>query len=212
MATFVALMRAVNVGGHANLSMAALRESLSGLGYANVRTYVQSGNAVFEAESGSRQEHAAAIALRIERDLGPRVGVLVLGADDMARVLAANPFTAGPPADDSAVDEKWLHATFLFGEAGEADFGEASEAAYSEVWEATFSGLILPAAEGERAAFVGTPVLATPVLYLHLPHGYGRTKLNNLYFERTLGAAATTRNWRTVSALAELSAGRGPGP
>lgn len=202
MATFVALLRAVNVGGHAQLSMAGLRESLGGLGYANVRTHLQSGNVVFEAESGSRQEHAAAIALRIERDLGPRVGVLVLGADDMTRVAAANPFAAGP-----GVDEQWLHATFLFGEAGEADFGEASEAAYSEAWEAAFRKLTLPAAGGERAAFVGTPDLATPVVYLHLPQGYGRTKLNNLYFERTLGAAATTRNWRTVRALTGLAAG-----
>ena len=136
MATFVALLRAVNVGGHAQLSMAGLRESLSGLGYGDVRTYVQSGNVVFEAESGSRQEHAAAIALRIERDFGPRVGVLVLGADDIARVADTNPFAAEP-----GVDEKWLHATFLFGEAGEADFGEASEAAYSEVWEAAFGRL-----------------------------------------------------------------------
>lgn len=203
MATFVALLRAVNVGGHAQLSMAGLRDSLSSLGYASVRTYLQTGNAVFEAESGERQEHAAAIALRIERDAGPRVGVLVLDADDIARVADMNPFAAEP-----GVDEKWLHATFLFGEAGEADFGEASEAAYSAVWEAAFGKLALPAAAGERAAFVGTPVLATPVVYLHLPHGYGRTKLNNLYFERTLGAAATTRGWRTVRTLAGLATGR----
>jgi uncharacterized protein (DUF1697 family) len=207
METFVALLRAVNVGGHAQLSMAGLRDSLGGLGYANVRTYVQSGNAVFEAESGSRQQHAAAIALRIERDFGPRVGVLVLGAVDVARVVAANPFAAEP-----AVDQKWLHATFLFGEAGEADFGEAPEAAYSEVWEAAFGKLALPAVEGERAAFTGTSLLATPIVYLCLPHGYGRSKLTSLYFERTLGAAATTRNWRTVRALAELSGGRGSVP
>ena len=94
MTTYVALLRAVNVGGHASLPMAGLRDSLAGLGYANVRTYLQSGNAVFDAASGSRQEHAAAIALRIERDFGPRVGVLVLDADDVARVVAANPFTA----------------------------------------------------------------------------------------------------------------------
>ena len=196
MTTFVALLRAVNVGGHAPIPTADLRDSLAGLGFANVRTYLQSGSALFEAESGSRQEHAEAIALRIERDFGPRVGVLVLAADDMARVAAANPFAGAPD-----VDEKWLHATFLF--------GEASEAAYSAVYEAAFGKLALPAAEGERAAFVGTPALATPVVFLYLPRGYGQTKLSNAYFERSLGAAATTRNWRTVRALDELSAGRG---
>jgi uncharacterized protein (DUF1697 family) len=76
------------------------------------------------------------------------------------------------------------------------------------VYQASFEKPALPAADGERAAFVGTPDLATPVVYLHLPHGYGRTKLTNLYFERTLGAAATTRNWRTVRALAGLAGGR----
>jgi len=202
MTTFVALLRAVNVGGHAQIPMTRLRDSMAGLGFANVRTYLQSGNALFDAESGSRQEHAAAIALRIERDFGPRVGVLVLAAEDMARVAAANPF-----AGDPGFDEKSSHVTFLFGEAGEADFGEASEAAYSAAYEAAFVKLALPVAEGERAAFVGTPALATPVVYLHLPHGYSRTKLNNASFERSLGAAATTRSWRTVRALVELGVG-----
>ena len=75
--------------------------------------------------------------------------------------------------------------------------------------EAAFHDLELPADEGEEAVFVGVPPLATPVVYLRLPHGYGRTKLNNAYFERKLGTAATTRNWRTVLALAELASGAG---
>lgn len=45
-----------------------------------------------------------------------------------------------------------------------------------------------------------------PVVYLYLPHGYGRTKLSNAYFERALKTSATTRNWRTVLALVDLSA------
>jgi uncharacterized protein (DUF1697 family) len=81
--------------------------------------------------------------------------------------------------------EGHLHATFLF----------------QQPDGATFAQLELPAAPGERALLVGR------VVYLHLPHGYGRTKLSNAYFERKLGPA-TTRNWRTVSALVELSAGR----
>ena len=55
-----------------------------------------------------------------------------------------------------------------------------------------------------KAAFVGIPPLAVPLVYLKLPHGYGRTRLNNAWFERKLGTAATTRNWRTVRALAEM--------
>ena len=199
--SYVALLRAVNVGG-TKLPMADLRALLEGLGLTNVRTYLQSGNAVFDAGDG--EEPAAALAtaieVRIERDLGPRVGVLVLPGETMADIAAANPFLAGA----KGADENILHATLLFGPHGEADFGEATDAAHCAVYKAAFGKLVLPAQDGEEAAFVGAPPLATPVVYLKLPHGYGRTKLNNSWFERKLGTAATTRNWRTVLALTDM--------
>ena len=76
--------------------MADLRTLLEGLGLTNVRTYLQSGNAVFEAggDAGTPQQLADAIAIRIERDVGPRVGVLVLRAAALEAVVAANPFLA----------------------------------------------------------------------------------------------------------------------
>jgi uncharacterized protein (DUF1697 family) len=208
MTTYVALLRAVNVGGR-TLPMADVRRSLEGLGLRHVRTYLQSGNVVFEADGAAADEDsvapaarlAAGIEVRIERDLGPRVAVLVLTGDELAAIHGANPFLSEP-----GVDEGSLHATFLLTPAGEDDFGEATAAAYSAVYEAALRGLQLPAVEGERAVFVGSPPLATPVVYLHLPHGYGRSKLTNAYFERKLGTGATTRNWRTVTALAALSA------
>jgi uncharacterized protein (DUF1697 family) len=247
MGTFVALLRAVNVGGKAPLAMADLRRGLESLGLRDVRTYLQSGNAVFTADeaavravgvgagdvsgeasarvtcAGVTGAFAEAIAVRLERDLGPRVGVRVLGAEELHRVVAANPFAGGPPAcadaptsegavggtvapAEAAGDEASLHATFLLPAATESDFGPVDEAAYAAVYRAAFDKLELPAVEGEAAAFVGPPDLDTPVVYLRLPHGYGRTKLNNAYFERVLGAAATTRNWRTVCALADLAA------
>ena len=205
MGTYVALLRAVNVGG-TKLPMADLRALLEGLGLTDVRTYLQSGNAVFEARDAEPAAAlATAIETRIERDIGPRVGVLVLPGEAMADVVAANPFLQTDAG--LAPEETILHATFLFGAHGEADFGEASDQAYCAVYKAAFGKLELPAVDGEEAAFVGAPPLATPVIYLSLPHGYGRTKLNNAWFERKLGTAATTRNWRTVLALAELVAG-----
>jgi uncharacterized protein (DUF1697 family) len=202
--SYIALFRAVNVGG-IKLPMADLRGLLEGLGLVNVRTYLQSGNAVFDAKDDEPASAlATAIAGRLQRDvLGPRVGVLVLPEGAMDDVVAANPFLAGPRASG-----EFLHASFLFGVEDAGDFGEASEAAYSAAFEATFRQVELPAAEGEEAAFVGSPPLAAPVIYLRLPHGYGRTKLNNGWFERKLGTAATTRNWRTVVAIADLAAGR----
>jgi uncharacterized protein (DUF1697 family) len=202
---FVALLRAVNVGG-TKLPMADLRTLLEGLGLTGVRTYLQSGNAVFDATHAAEppQALATAIEARIARDLGPRVGVIVLPGEAMADVAAANPFREVAGAGVAAADQG-LYATFLFGSDGEAGFGEAPAAAYSAVCEAAFRTLDLPAAEDEAAAFVGVPPLAVPVVFLKLPHGYGRAKLNNAWFERKLGTAATTRNWRTVCALAEMA-------
>jgi len=203
----IALLRAVNVGG-TTLPMADLRALLEGLGLTRVRTYLQSGNAVFDGrEDEPAQAIATAIEARIERDLGPRVGVLVLPGESMADVAAANPFLSGSGATALAPDQGILHATFLLGSGRDSDFGEASEAAHSAVYEAAFRKLDLPAVEGEEAAFAGVPPLAVPVVYLKLPHGYGRTTLNNAYFERKLGVAATTRNWRTVRALVEMAGG-----
>ena len=207
--SFVALLRAVNVGG-TRLPMADLRTLLEGLGLTGVRTYLQSGNAVFDTADPAEppQALATAIEVRIARDLGPRVGVIVVPGEAMADVAASNPILGGGDLGVSApaADED-LYATFLFGSDGEADFGEVPEAAYSAVYEAAFRTLDLPAEEGEEAAFVGIPPLAVPVVYLKLPHGYGRTRLNNAWFERKLGTAATTRNWRTVRALAEMAGG-----
>ncbi|MBE3033064.1 MAG: DUF1697 domain-containing protein [Actinobacteria bacterium] len=178
MTTFVALLRAVNVSGQNKIPMAELRRALGGLGLTGMETYVQSGNVVFSAAGDDPAEQATAIHGLIERELGHDVRVLVLTAAELAQVAAGNPFLAGD------ADEKYLHVTFLFAPA-DAD---------------GFAGRDLPAQEGERAERAGT------VIYLYLPHGYGRTKLNNAYFERALKTSATTRNWRTVLALAEMSA------
>lgn len=177
-ATFVALLRGVNVSGQKRIVMADLTNTLEASGLANVRTYLQSGNVVFDAENADAAEHAAAIHERIARDLGHDVAVLVLPSTEMQQVASSNPFSS------AEVDEKSLHVTFLFRQISSADFAH----------------LELRAAEGERAESLGRAV------YLCLPRGYGRTRLNNAFFEKALAMPATTRNWRTVLALARLSA------
>ena len=164
--------------------MAELRLALRDLGLTGVETYLQSGNAVFEAVGDDAAKQAAAIHGLIEREFDCDVQVLVLTAAELAQIAAANPFVA------EGADEKALHVTFLDG----------------PVEEAAFCGLSLPAQPGEQAAVAGR------VVYLHLPYGYGRTKLNNAYFERALKTTATTRNWRTVLALAQMSARGGQPP
>jgi uncharacterized protein (DUF1697 family) len=178
MKTYVALLRGINVSGHNAIRMPELQASFSGLGFADVRTYLQSGNVVFSAGKSNESKLAAAIQARIKQDFGLEVPVLVMSANELEQVANANPLW--PKAGG---DEKLFHSTFLA----------------EPVSPDRFEALKLPAAAGERAVLVGRAVL------LHCPHGYGKTKLNNSYFERALGVTATTRNWRTVLALQQLS-------
>lgn len=178
MGTFVALLRGVNVGGARRLPMADLRRALEALGVSGVRTYLQSGNAVFVAGENGPALLSRALHDRLADDLDLDVDVLVLSAEELRRIVRANPFLG-----EAGIDEDRLHATFLFAPVTPADLG----------------GLELPAAEGERAAF------GEQVVFLYLPHGYGRTRLNNGFFEKALAVPATTRNWRTVLALTRLA-------
>jgi len=185
MTTFVALLRAVNVSGQNRISMVELRRALSDSGLAGVETYVQSGNVVFDAEGDDPAKQAAAIHGSIEREFGHDVPVLVVTAAELVHAAAANPFVA------AGADEKSLHVTFLDGPVEEAAFGDLS----------------LPAQPGEQAVLAAKGAgPAGRVVYLCLPHGYGRTRLNNAWFERALKTPATTRNWRTVLALVQMSA------
>jgi uncharacterized protein (DUF1697 family) len=179
MTTYIALLRGINVSGKNPITMAELRNSFSGLGFTGVQTYLQSGNVVFSTVKSEEGKLAAVIQKRIAHDLGLEIPVLVISAQELDAIVKSNPLW---PV--SGGDERLLHGTFLF----------------LPVAPAGFQMLKLPAIEGERA------VLAGKVILLHCPHGYGKTKLNNGYFERALKVPATTRNWRTVLALQELCA------
>ena len=177
MTTHIALLRGINVSGKNAIRMPELHDSFLGMGFADVRTYLQSGNVVFHTGKSDEVKLASVIAARIKHDFGHVVSVLVISAKELEHVIKSNPLwpkTGG--------DEKLFHCTFL------------SES----VSVASFKALKLPAAEGERAVLVGRAIL------LHCPHGYGNSKLNNNYFERALEVSATTRNWRTVLALQKL--------
>ncbi len=87
--------------------MSDLRELLAGLGYDDVKTLLQSGNAVFSSSSGAAAEHATKISAAIDRKLDMKVKVLVLSALDLAAVAKANPFAR------KRIDPKELHVTFL---------------------------------------------------------------------------------------------------
>lgn len=176
------LLRGVNVGGHNRLPMADLRSLLGTLGYEDVDTYLQSGNAVCTAP-GPPGDVAAAVATGLERAFGLSVPVVARSAEQWSGLVAANPLV------HLERDPKRLHVTFLDG---------LPDADHLAALAAEADGLA-----PERIEVVG------PDAYLHTPGGFASTRFTPSFLERRLGRLATTRNWRTVLALADLVDGAG---
>ncbi|AUT62184.1 DUF1697 domain-containing protein [Paraburkholderia terrae] len=96
MTTYVALLRAVNVGGTGKLPMTELRKMCEAAGFTNVRTYIASGNVVFDSTLAKRAAQQA-LERSLEAYAGKPVGVLIRTGKEMAAVLAANPFRDEAP-------------------------------------------------------------------------------------------------------------------
>lgn len=102
MAAFIALLRAVNVGGTGKLPMTELKAMCESLGFTGVRTYIASGNVVF-ASRKSESAVKKALETALESYAGKPVGVMVRSAAEMAQVLADNPFPKMAPNRTMAV-------------------------------------------------------------------------------------------------------------
>jgi uncharacterized protein (DUF1697 family) len=97
MPTYVALLRAVNVGGTGKLPMTELKAMCAAEGFSEVATYIASGNVVFAAKP-SAPKVKAALEKRLEAYAGKPVGVAVRTAPEMAAILESNPFRKTAPA------------------------------------------------------------------------------------------------------------------
>ena len=181
MQTFIALLRAVNVGGTGKLAMADLRALLTDLGYRNVETYIQSGNVVFDA-NGKTEKIARDVTAALEKHMGAPVGVMIRTNEDVCRVIAENPFAAEAAADGARV-----HACFL---AGQALAGA----------KAALDGIV-----AKNPARRDRFHLTDHTLYLHMPDGAGESKLSGKPLDKALGVMATARNWNTVLKLHAMS-------
>jgi uncharacterized protein (DUF1697 family) len=104
MPTYIALLRAVNVGGTGKLPMAELQAICAAEGFAKIQTYIASGNVVFVARQ-SAPKVKALLEKRLQRYAGKPVGVIVRTPDEMAAVLKSNPFPKSAP--------NWTVAIFL---------------------------------------------------------------------------------------------------
>lgn len=178
MATYVALLRGVNVGGN-TIKMERLRELWSELGFKNVRTYVQSGNVVFDA-GGSPSRWSPLIEQRLAGETRLPVSVILRTPAQLRATIAGNPFLK-----ETGIDSAKLHVTFLAGAPGKDALKTLSAAK----------------AGADRLCVSGNEI------YLHCPNGYGGTKLSNNALEKLLSVRATTRNWNTVNKLCEIASG-----
>ena len=114
MKTWIALFRGINVGGNNILAMAELKRNLESLNLSNVRTYIQSGNVVFDSVAKPRAER---IARRIEEQHGFRPHILLLSHEDLKAAIESNPFPR------AVSDPKTLHFCFLAEPASNPDMG-----------------------------------------------------------------------------------------
>jgi uncharacterized protein (DUF1697 family) len=188
MATHVALLRGINVGGSNKVPMAELRQVVAALGHQDVTTYIQSGNVLFSTRSPDTAVLASGLEQAIEQAFGIRAGVIVVSRAELARVISDNPYPDEP-------DPKAVHAVFLAAEPS----AERKEAVAAAQRAAEAAG------SRDTATHVGR------VLYLHTPDGYGRSELAARLARSSgrlpPGEAGTARNWATVTKLLALSGG-----
>jgi len=176
MTTYIALLRGINVGGANILPMKEFVSVLERMGLENVRTYIQSGNVVFQSQTTDANQLSQAIRTAVGESHGLAPEVLVLSIDELHDAIAACPFTDGDP------DPKTLHLSFLASIPTDPDLDR----------------LEVIRSPSERFRLAGS------VFYLHAPEGIGRSKLA-ANVERAIGVTMTARNWRTVTKLMSMA-------
>lgn len=179
MATYISLLRGVNVSGQNKLQMSALKTMFEKLHFTNVVTYIQSGNVVFTCEEQDPSILEQRIAAQIKNDFGLEVPVLVLTSEMLKRIINLNPF-----ALDDHDQDTLLHVTLL------------ADTPSRQLSPEMITSKQLP---DEKVAVIGKTV------YLYCPNGYGKTKLHTNFWENQLKVQATTRNWKTICQLNQLA-------
>ncbi len=172
---YVALLRGVNVGGKNKLPMAELRDIFTAVGCTTVRTYIQSGNVVFDAAPDLVECVPELVTRAIIQRFGISTDVILRSSKELRQVATSNPF-------DTSVDPRLLHVAFLENIPGAEAVAQL---------------------DPERSPQDAFAVRGRNV-YLHYPNGVARSKLMNEYFAAKLQCASTMRNWRTVLTLLEM--------
>jgi uncharacterized protein (DUF1697 family) len=177
MLTYIALLRGINVSGQKLIKMTDLKELFEAQGFQNVQTYIQSGNVIFSSKEKYSDKIKNIISNSIKQKFGFDVGVLVITPDMIEYVLKNNPYIKKKKDIDR------LYVTFLSDLPSSENIKKLNLIDYSPE----------------------EYIMDDKLVYLHVPNGYGKAKLNNNLFENKLKVEATTRNWKTINKLWELS-------
>ncbi len=176
MKTFLSILRGINVSGQKKVQMTELKILYEELNFKNVLTYIQSGNVIFKNEND--RDLSNRIEKKILEKYNFEVPVLIRTSDEMQNIINNNRFLK-----IENIDLNKLYVTFLAENPTKEDIDNIEKHDYKPD-EFYISG---------------------KEIYLYCPHGYGRTKLTNVFFENKLKVVASTRNWRTTNELANLT-------
>lgn len=179
MVKYISILRGINVGGKRKILMADLKDLYSQLGFENIITYIQSGNVIFTAPTSENSHQIAAkIQKAISDTYGFDVPVIIRTDNEIKEAVKANPYQ-----EEEQTDIKQLHLTFL----GEAPLKENIE--------------VLEQTSGIKDRYQ----INTKDIFICCEGKYSDSKLTNQFFEKKLKVTATTRNWKTVNKLLELT-------
>jgi uncharacterized protein (DUF1697 family) len=173
--TYIALLRAVNLAGRNKVGMGDLRELVTGLGFADPKTLLQSGNVVFSGRARSGAALESALEKAASSQLGVTTDVFVRTAEEWKKIIAANPFTREANAEPGYVLMMSLK--------------EAPDRKAVSALTGAIPGREVLRVKGRHA-------------YVVYPDGVGRSKLTMALIEKKLGTRGTARNWNTVLKLA----------
>jgi uncharacterized protein (DUF1697 family) len=174
MNTYIALLRGINILGNRSLPMKDLKRMLERNGCVDVRTYIQSGNAIFRSAVADRSTIARRVRAAVAKRHGFEPHVLVLTHKELERAAAGNPFA------QIEGDPRKVHLFFLAEPPSKPDLKSLESLKVTENF-----------------------TLKERVFYLHTPDGFGKSKIASRA-ERLLGVDATARNWRTVTTLLQM--------
>lgn len=175
MPAYVALLRAVNLGPHNKIAMADLKAVAEGVGLAEARTLLQSGNLVFQAKAQSSAALEKLLEAALAKKLGLKTPVVVRSAAEWRAALEANPFPKEAKSDPSHLVVMALKA-------------KVDKAAVAE---------LVKAIVGREQVKLGDQLL-----YMVYPDGIGESKLTAALIEKKIGVAGTARNWNTAQKVA----------